>query len=68
MGRLYENVESVKWQKLPRALPLEPTTGAYSTPYEPPVAMVNVMTHLGLFPMTIKLNPLSILRNGGQQK
>ena len=46
MERLFENLGSVKWPKLPRALPLDPTRGAYSAPYESPVVMANVLTRL----------------------
>ena len=42
------------------------TWGAYSAPYEPPVAMTNLPTHIGLWLTTIKLNPS--WKNGGQQK
>ena len=38
--------------------PCNTTRGAYySAPYEPPVARVNVLSHVGLWPRAIKLNP-----------
>ena len=38
--------------------PLDPARRAYySIPYEPPVAMSNMLTHVELWPRAIKLNP-----------
>ena len=45
MGRLFENLESIKYTKLPGALPLDPKSGAYSVPHEPSAATANVLTH-----------------------
>ena len=51
MKRLFESLRSVKLTKLPGASSLDSTRGgAYSTPYEPPVAMANMLTHIGLWP------------------
>ena len=36
---------------------MDPTRGAYSTPYELPIAIANMLLHIGLWPMAIKLNP-----------
>ena len=44
------------FEGLPK-LPLDLTRGAYSTAYEPPVAMANMLIHIGLKPKAIKLNP-----------
>ena len=40
-----------------KALPLNPTRGTYSAHYEPQAARANMLTHNGLWPTTIKLNP-----------
>ena len=45
------------YSKLHGALPLDPTREAYSVLYDPPVAMTNVLTRVGLWPRAIKLNP-----------
>ena len=51
MKRLFESLGSVKLTKLPGASSLDSTRGgAYSTPCEPPVAMANMLTHIGLWP------------------
>ena len=57
MERLFENLGSVKWLKLPRILPLDSTRRAYNTPYEPPAARANMLMLVGLWPTAIKLNP-----------
>ena len=44
-------------QKETFALSLDPTSGTYSAPFEPPAARANVLTHVGLWPTAIKLNP-----------
>ena len=57
MERLFENKGLVKKPKLPGALPFGSHKGAYySTPYQPPVAMVSVLTHVVLQPRAIALN------------
>ena len=35
----------------------DPTKRAYSAPYEPPVAIPNVLMHVRLYATAIKLNP-----------
>ena len=57
MERLFENLESVKYPKLPEALPQDFRRGAYSGLSEPPVAIANMLTHVGLLPIDMKLNP-----------
>ena len=52
MQGLCSQKETQKW-----ALLLDTTRGSYSAPYEPPVAMANVVTHIGLWPIAMKLSP-----------
>ena len=54
MERLFENLGLVKQPKLPGQLPLDPTRGTYSTPYELPAAGANMLTYVGLWAMAIK--------------
>ena len=56
MERLTENLGIVKQPKLPGALPLDPTRGVCSIPFEPPALMV--YGH----------KSQSFMKNGGQQK
>ena len=57
MEMLFENLESLKYPKLSGNLSLNPTRGAYSDPLNLPAARANLLTHIGLWPMAIKLNP-----------
>ena len=57
MEKIFENLGSVKYPRLPGALPLDPTSGAYNTPYEPPAARANVLTYIEIWPTAIKPNP-----------
>ena len=54
MEKLFENLGLVKQPQLHNS---NPKRGAYSAPYEPPAARTNVLTYVGLWPMSIKLNP-----------
>lgn len=47
----------VKQPKFPGALPLDPAVGTYNDPYEPPATRANMLTYVGIWPMTIKFNP-----------
>ena len=40
-----------------QGLPLDPTKGDYSAPYEPPAEGANVLMRVGSWPTVIKLNP-----------
>ena len=60
MQGLCSQKETQKW-----ALLLDPTRGSYSAPYEPLVAMANVVTH---WAMAYSHKTQSFMKNGGQQK
>ena len=58
MGRLFEKRDWCNSQSFQGRCPWTPQGNmwAYSSPYESPVVMANVLTHTGLWPAAIKLN------------
>ena len=57
MERLFENLGSLKQQKFPREFPPAPHKGVYSAFTEPSAAWASGPAHVGLWRLTIKLNP-----------
>ena len=64
MEKLFENLGSEKQPKLPRPLPLNPTRGVYSAPYEPPAKSSQRAAARWVIAYVHKTQ--SFMKNGGQ--